>query len=237
VGRTSSNRIRWHRCSRAHPVHLADPAADLIVELTVLGPEGGSGAGQSAGCDVVRGHSGRPGPGRCRHRVHPAARQSALRQHLRDEIVARSYERTGRETPSRCPAGGGGSWLGRRAPLGSTLTALWPTAHQGRCEVDGPGVPRMPDDYPETFRTYASRRALIVLVNVTAAGCRDIGHPRGGGPDVRRPGLFLAPDYDFRCRSKNSTIRRRASMADASWNCDPVNRPSTAKSTGMSAES
>jgi hypothetical protein len=175
VGRTSSNRIRWHRCSRAHPVHLADPAADLIVELTVLGPEGGSGAGQSAGCDVVRGHSGRPGPGRCRHRVHPAARQSALRQHLRDEIVARSYERTGRETPSRCPAGGGGSWLGRRAPLGSTLTTLWPTAHQGRCEVDGPGVPRMPDDYPETFRTYASRRALIVLVNVTAAGCRDLG--------------------------------------------------------------
>jgi hypothetical protein len=37
-----------HRCSKAHPVHLADPAADLIVELTVLGPEGGSVAGQEA---------------------------------------------------------------------------------------------------------------------------------------------------------------------------------------------
>lgn len=128
-------------------------------------------------------------------------------------------------------------------------------------------MPRVRDAYPETFRTYASRRALIVSVNVTrqlgavtwapswraallgtpepAHGEYELPVPgwiaellaRPDNPDVRRPGLFLAPDYDFRCRSKNSTIRRRASMADASWNCDPVNRPSTAKSTGMSAES
>ena len=35
--------------------------------------------------------------------------------------------------------------------------------------VDDPGVPRVQDAYPETFKTYASRRALIVLVNVTRA--------------------------------------------------------------------
>jgi hypothetical protein len=59
----------------------------------------------------------------------------------------------------------------------------------------------------------------------------DVGTSTALRPTTARGG------YGFRCWSKKSTVRRRASIADGSWNCDPVSLPNTAKRTGLSAES
>lgn len=97
-----------------------------------------------------------------------------------------------------------------------------------------------------SWRTHSSghqHRSMASTTSRCVAGFRNCW-PTHGNPDADpawlhpRCSLLVArTDYDFRCRSKNSTIRRRASTADGSWNSDAVSRPSTLKRAGASAGS